>query len=148
MTDRISSRVRGWTVESLSFAGRFQLINSVTMRMVGFWCSTLILPQAVIKRVEQLCQNFLWQRKVGATRGARVSWEGVRRPRNEDGLGICDLKSWSKVGAIKNISLLLFCSGSLWVACARLHLVKGRCLWTLKMPGDCSKSWRKMSRLR
>ncbi|PKI33478.1 hypothetical protein CRG98_046127 [Punica granatum] len=39
-------------------------------------------------------------------------------------------------------------SGSLWVAWVHAPLVKGRNIWSLKIPRDCSWSWRKILQLR
>jgi len=39
-------------------------------------------------------------------------------------------------------------SGSLWVAWVQVYLLKGRSFWNVRLPQDCSWTWRKLLRIR
>lgn len=64
LINKMTVRITSWSSRILSFAGRLQLIDSVLCSITNFWCSMLLLPKKVIKRVEQICNAFcgmVWQ---------------------------------------------------------------------------------------
>lgn len=77
LIDQMSSRITSWTSRLSYFASRLQLTESVLYSVANFWCSMFILPTKVIKKVEKICNAFLWKGVVGSTPGAKVSWDGV-----------------------------------------------------------------------
>lgn len=116
LLQQIKTRLSSWSAKALSFAGRLQLLKTVITGITTFWCSTFILPQACVKRINSLCGVFLWQGDIEKHHTARVSWEVVIRPKCEGGLGIKNLDIWNKACCLKLIWLLFFQSGSLSVA--------------------------------
>lgn len=73
---KIISRTTSWTTNFLSFAGKFQLTDSVLNSMINYWSFVFLLPTKVIKSVERLCSSFLWN-------GAKVKWRNVCQPETE-----------------------------------------------------------------
>lgn len=138
LTDKIMSRIRGGTVQFLSFAGRLQLIYSVMFSMMTYWCALFILPRRVIEMVQRLSLRTMIVEFGGW--GAKVKWSHVCKPRREGGFGVRHREQWNKVGIFKNIWLLFLNSGSLWAAWVHKNLIRGRCFSTLKrVPGEyCS----------
>ncbi|CAA7026594.1 unnamed protein product [Microthlaspi erraticum] len=59
LVEKLSKQFTTWSVRTLSFAGRLQLISSVIMGSVNFWSSTFILPKGCIRQIESLCSRFL-----------------------------------------------------------------------------------------
>ena len=47
-------------LQSLSFGGRAQLIQSGLWSMQVYWCSIFILPHKILKEVEHMFKDFLW----------------------------------------------------------------------------------------
>lgn len=60
LTDKIKAKLNSWTVRCLSFAGRLQLISSVIYSLVNFWFTAFCLPKGCLKKIESLCNRFLW----------------------------------------------------------------------------------------
>ena len=58
LVDRITARITHWSAKFLSYAGRFQLIQTVLYSVYNYWCRHFLLPQSVLKRVNKLCSQF------------------------------------------------------------------------------------------
>lgn len=132
LLQQIKTRLSSWSAKALSFAGRLLLIMTVITGITTFWCSTFILPQACVKRINSLCGVFLWKGDIEQHHSARVSWEVVTKPKREGGLGIKNLAIWNKACCLKLIWLLFFQSGSVWVAWFVEEVLNGSLsnLWT------------------
>lgn len=132
LLQQIKSKFSSWSSKALSFAGRLLLIKTVISGITTFWCSTFILPKAVVKRINSLCGIFLWKGNIDGHHTARVSWAVVTKPKEEGGLGVNDLLLWNKACGLKLIWLLFFQSGSIWVAWFKEEVLNGDLsnLWT------------------
>lgn len=103
LVSKITTRISTWTVRTLSYAGRLQLIKSVLASLHVFWCSIFILPMAVINEVKKLCKYFLWHGSGETRRGGLVSWEVVCQQKSEGGLGVKPMHLWNQALQIKHI---------------------------------------------
>lgn len=54
------------------------------------------------------------------------------------------LEDWNRAANVRHIWTLFTKSGSLWVAWVNLNLIKGRCVWLLKVPQKSAWSWKKI----
>ncbi len=61
LISKITAKISGWRVATLSYAGRLQLVSSVLSTMSQYWMNVLLLPKTVITAVEKLCSDFLWK---------------------------------------------------------------------------------------
>ncbi|CAL1370123.1 unnamed protein product [Linum trigynum] len=116
LVDKITARIRTWQAKKLSYAGRLQLVSSVITSIMQYWMALFLLPQKLLKEIENICNQFLWG--VGnrsLRKKALVAWKYVAWPRNEGGLGIRDFKKWNQACVIRHVWNLLAESGSLWV---------------------------------
>ena len=113
-----------------------------------FWSSNFILPKKVIKTLEQNFNHFLWQGQVTGKGKTKVAWEKVCLPKREGGLGLQRVASWNRAAIMKHIWSLFTKVGSLWVAWIHANLLKGKCFWTIKIPQECTWSWRAILKLR
>lgn len=59
--ENISKRVLHWSCKLLPYASRVILIKSVLASMKGYWFQLFLLQKKIIKRIENICRNFLWQ---------------------------------------------------------------------------------------
>ncbi len=64
LIDKITTRIRSWTAEHLTFSGRLQLIESVLNSIQMYLSSIFILPKKVVKAIEQKFSRFLWKVKM------------------------------------------------------------------------------------
>lgn len=76
--DRIPELIKTWTSQSLSYAGRLELLKSVVQGVSCYWLSIFPIPAMVIDRIEGICHTFLW-----GSKAARVSWRQVCLPKEE-----------------------------------------------------------------
>lgn len=149
LVDRITSRIKSWTCRFLSYAGRVQLVKSFLFATQVYWSSLFILPKGVMKNIEQVLRSFLWKGVDASKGGCKVAWGILCLPRQEGGLGIKSIGAWNQAAMTKHIWHL--CSDfdqSIWTNWVRSYLVRDRNFWSLRPPGDCSWTWRKIMNLR
>lgn len=148
LIEKVTSRINSWASRFLSYAGRLQLIKSVLASIQTYWCRMFILPKRVIQIIEQKFANFLWSGVAMKSTKAKVNWDAVALPKEEGGLGLKKSFEWNRALIAKHIWSIFCRSGSIWIAWIKNYLLKGRSFWTLKLPSDCSWSWRKILKLR
>lgn len=61
LIQQVKRKFSSWSVRSLSFAGRLQLIKTVIAGITNFWCSSFVLPSACVKRINSLC-GVVWNK--------------------------------------------------------------------------------------
>lgn len=60
LIDKISSGTRTDYAQWLSYAKRLKILNSVLLSIYHFWIIVFILPQYVLKEVDNMYKQFLW----------------------------------------------------------------------------------------
>ncbi|XP_074265731.1 uncharacterized protein LOC141588176 [Silene latifolia] len=60
LIEKITERIHGYAAKKLSYAGRLTLVNSVLTTLYTYWASIFILPKGVLRRIDALCRNYLW----------------------------------------------------------------------------------------
>ncbi|CAN0908897.1 Putative ribonuclease H protein At1g65750 [Linum grandiflorum] len=106
--------------------------------------SIFVLPQSIIKKVEAICSQFVWNTEEKGEKRARVSWQNLACPVQEGGVGIRDLRWWNVACTSRHLWSLLLCSGSLWVAWNMLYRLRGRNIWEHSPPQSASWVWKKL----
>ena len=70
-------------------------------------------------------------------------------PKTEGGLGLNKLEDWNKASLAKHLwKICLHNPTSNWAICARANLLRGRSIWEIQVPTNCSWIWRKLLKLR
>nr|XP_043637979.1 uncharacterized protein LOC122608979 [Erigeron canadensis] len=95
LIERVRNRVSDWKNKFLSFAGRLQLVQSVLSSMHVYWATMSMLPDGVIKEIEQVLRNFLWSQGSLQKGKSKVAWDVVCLSKNEGGLGIRSLHDFN-----------------------------------------------------
>ncbi|KAA0065355.1 F17F8.5 [Cucumis melo var. makuwa] len=113
LIQRMTSRIRSWTAQVLSFVGRLQLVRSVLRSLQVYWPSVFVLPAYVHNEVDKILRSYLWRGKEEGRGGIKVAWVEVCLPFEEGGLAIRDGPSWNIASTLKILWLLLTSSGSL-----------------------------------
>lgn len=80
LLDKISSVINVWTGQSLSYAGRLEILKTVVKAIGCFWLSIFSIPQGVIEHIYHICKVFLWGK-----RASKVAWDEVFKPKKEGG---------------------------------------------------------------
>ena len=97
--DRLQAKLSSWKGKLLSLGVRLVLINSVLSNMVLYMISFFQLPKGVLNKLDYFRSRFFWQGGSEKKKYRLARWDVVCRPKEQGGLGICDLK-------IKNSALL------------------------------------------
>ncbi|CAA7048764.1 unnamed protein product [Microthlaspi erraticum] len=148
LLDKLPGRFKSWAVRSLSFAGRLQLISSVVSGTVNFWITTFMLPKGCIKKIESMCNRFLWSGAIEGPCLTKVSWSSVCLPKKEGGLGLRCFSVWNTALCLRFIWLMFSTSDSLWVAWHKFHYLQRKSFWALEENQRDSWTWKSLLRLR
>ncbi|XP_039003592.1 uncharacterized protein LOC120130429 [Hibiscus syriacus] len=148
LVEKIKAKLGLWSNRWLSYTGRLQLVKAVLFSIANFWWRQLILPAAVVKRVDQLCVRFFWNGGDVPAKGDRVSWEVICTFKSEGGLGLKNLKSWNKACIILLVKEIFAAEGSLWVAWVRTCVLKGADFLSMECKASFSWSLRKILKAR
>ncbi|KAB1205646.1 hypothetical protein CJ030_MR7G017818 [Morella rubra] len=149
LVDRITVRLQSWLSKHLSYAGRIQLIRSVLFSIQSFWSAIVFLPEGVINQVSAILRSFLWKGSELGKGGVKVAWKDVCLPKEEGGLGLCDVANWNRASMLKHIwNLFRDTNQSIWTNWVRAYLLRGRSFWEVKPPRMCSWNWQKLLSLK
>ena len=88
LIEKIQSKLAGWKSRTLSLAGRWTLINSVTSTIPTHVMQCCLLPNPTCKKLDKLNRDFLWGDTSTKKRLHLLNWKTVTRPKSEGGLGI------------------------------------------------------------
>ncbi|XP_074298814.1 uncharacterized protein LOC141629760 [Silene latifolia] len=99
LVERMINRIRSIGAKKLSYAGRLVLIKSILNTLYSYWAGMFIIPKGVIRRIEGICRNYLWDGSSDYHRVPLVAWDKVTLPKDEGGLAIkkaelCNMQLW------------------------------------------------------
>lgn len=127
LVDRIAAYIQAWSSNTLSYAGRLELIRSVIQGVECFWLHAFPLPPSVLERIIRLCRVFLW-----GSKRTPVGWDDVCRPKEEGGLGIRHLATWNMAILSKIIWNIHAKRDTLWIRWIHEVYLKNRSVWEWK----------------
>lgn len=89
VVDKLANKLSGGKSKALSMAGRITLIKSVAQAIPMYVMQTFQLPKAMLRKMDRLHRNFLWNFKDDDRRHLHLkSWNSVCTPKVHGGLGI------------------------------------------------------------
>ncbi len=114
--EKVDNRLAGWRAASLSRGGRLVLLSSVLSTIPSYFCSVLHFPVWVCKSIDRIRRGFLWNGKILCSGfHCLVRWNNVCRPKQTDGLGICDPRSFNSAFLMKGLWNFYHASSLPWV---------------------------------
>lgn len=111
--ERVTAGAKSWTVRSLSYAGRLQLIKTVLLSLHAFWCQISILPKKAIKEIQSICRVYLWTGNTNPSRKTLVAWHTLCLPRTAGGWNVKEMSLW-KAAVTKLLWALAYKKDKLW----------------------------------
>lgn len=109
MLQNIKSKISSWTTKYLSFASMQLLINTILYGIINFWCSAFVLQKKkCMKLINSMCNCYLWKGSLESRHNARISWDTITSPKEEEGLGNRDMFPLNRTCTLKLLWLLLF----------------------------------------
>nr|KAJ0212804.1 hypothetical protein LSAT_V11C400156830 [Lactuca sativa] len=148
LVERVKLKVNNWKNKTLSYAGRFQLISSVLASLPVYWASVVLIPKSIIKDIEKIMRNFLWNSGESRKGIAKVAWNEICRPKIYGGLGLKNLSDWNIALLSSRIWKILSGHNSLRVRWINSHLLEGRSFWDVDYKDKMSWSWRNLLKIR
>jgi len=118
LIDATRAKVEGWKLKLLSFAGRVELIRSMLHNLLAYWIFSIKLPASLIKELEGIHANFLWNEKMHYW-----SWDGICSPKDDGRAGLRKVHDLVTAAGIRLV-WRLHNSNSAWAIWMRGHYLK------------------------
>ena len=108
LVDRCKEWIEGWMANSLSFAGRVELIKTVLLGTMQFWIQSFKLPISIIKTLKCMLGKFLWRGEMHAW-----AWQKLCLSKSEGGL---EIRRTQDMNIAEGIKLVWRCinSNAIW----------------------------------
>lgn len=134
--------MNGWASQSVSFAGRLELLKTVLFGNIAYWYQTFEFHVSISNEIERIFVNFLWNNRMQT-----ISWVDVCKPKKEGGFVIRRINDLCKAAGLKMIWRLLN-SNSLWSSWMNIKYLKGRSFWESSSQPLDSGTWKVMAGLK
>ncbi|GJW43062.1 RNA-directed DNA polymerase, eukaryota, reverse transcriptase zinc-binding domain protein [Tanacetum coccineum] len=144
LIDKVENRVFNWKNKSLTYAGRLMLVASVLKSIHIYWASVILLPDGVIKDINRILKDFLWNQNDGTKGSPKVAWKHVCRFKQKGGLGLKNLRVWNKAMIVKHLWHIVTDKESLWVKWVNTEKLKGKGIWEIEEDKNDSWGWRNL----
>ncbi|XP_074288914.1 uncharacterized protein LOC141614058 [Silene latifolia] len=125
----VQKAITHWSAHLLSYAGKVQLLNSVVLGLNTFWCSSVLLPRHITKKISKLCKDFFWGIPCGERRHVFKSWKDISSPISAGGFNIKDLEIWNVSLLSRWVYLLAQTHSGLWAHWLQHYVLKNSDIW-------------------
>lgn len=141
LIDKMIARIQTWSNRNLSYQGRLVLVNSVLLSINVYWAQIFIIPNHVMKEIENICRAYLW---FGSryNHAGKVAWDQVCVPKVAGGLGLRNNQMWNKAAIGRYIWAISVKKESLWLKWVHEIYIKNANWWEYKPPVDASWYWK------
>ncbi|XP_074283636.1 uncharacterized protein LOC141608172 [Silene latifolia] len=148
LVDKICARIHGYGARKFSYAGRLVIVKSVLNSLHSYWASMFVIPKGIIKNIEAVCRNFLWDNSADYRRTPLVGWDTICRPKDEGGLGLKDQESWNKAMVGRLVDWVSTQRDSIWVHWVQNNYLKGQEWMEYKPSSNSSWVWRRICKVK
>ncbi|GJW41622.1 RNA-directed DNA polymerase, eukaryota [Tanacetum coccineum] len=114
VTEKVSSRLSKWKIQTLSSGGRLTLIKSVLNALPLYYMSLFKAPTAVLKVLESLRSNFFNGSVKEDRKMTLVRWDKIMASKSKGGLGVSSLYASNRALLFKWIWRLHSNCTSIW----------------------------------
>lgn len=103
LVKRIANKLLG-LLAFMTQAGRLLLVKSILASLLIFFMCCLDLPETIKKQINKYLRHCLWRSPdLADHRPAMVAWSIFCRPKEQGGLGICNISVQNKALLLKNL---------------------------------------------
>ncbi|XP_073061705.1 uncharacterized protein [Primulina eburnea] len=110
LVNNVNLKVSSWPRNSLSYAGKIELIRSIIQGIDCFWLSILPIPNCVLHSIQSICRKFVWPMN-----HPPIAWSMFCKPHVDGGLGLKYLKAWNHALLAKTLWNIHSKKDSLWI---------------------------------
>ena len=96
VVERVENKLSSWKCKYLSMGAHITLIKSVLSSIPIYSLSCFKCPMSVVRRIEKIQRDFLWNDSVDRRKFHLVKWETVCNPLAQGGLGIRSIEKVNK----------------------------------------------------
>lgn len=148
LIEKFSMKLQSWKSKILSPAGRLVLIQSVLQSLPIYYMSTVLIPQKVIKALNDLMRRFMWGAMDKDRYLAYVAWDRICMPFEKGGLGIRSLKEVNEALVLKSLWRLAQRMNIQWIQVVTDKYLPRSLLWHSRRTYNCSVFWKGLMKLR
>ncbi|XP_074292168.1 uncharacterized protein LOC141619030 [Silene latifolia] len=148
IAEKMVNRIRSLGAKKLSYAGRLTLINSVLNTLYSYWANIFILPKSIIRRIEAICRNYLWDGNTEYHKVPLVGWDTVTLPKNEGGLGIKKAELWNIAVVAKLVDWIYSKADRLWIRWINQIYIKQSEWHSYSPPADAAWTWKSICKIK
>ena len=94
--DRVRKKLKGWKERLLSRVGKEILIKAVVQAIPMYAMQCFEIPTTLCEEMERMCKDFWWGQVGEKRRMALISWESMRKPKKEGGLGFRNFRCFNR----------------------------------------------------
>lgn len=117
--EKCEKKLANWKNQYLSMGGRWTLINSVLDAMPTYMMSLFPAPVYVVKRIDAMRRNFLWEGNSEKKKFHLVKWNDLTTSKRTGVLGIKNLKVQNQCLLMKWLWKLAVEDQTLWIEVIR-----------------------------
>lgn len=132
LVEKIACFFNSWSVHTLTYAGRLELLKAVIQGVESFWIQHFPIPSGIINKINAMCRKFLW-----AGSKPKVAWNRLCTPKDEGGLGLRDCYTWNLATMYKILWDIHSNKNSLWIKWIHVYYLRGKDVWSW----NCSKAY-------
>ncbi|XP_074305829.1 uncharacterized protein LOC141641051 [Silene latifolia] len=148
LVEKIVDRIRMLGARKISYAGRLILVKSVLTSLFSYWANIFLIPKGVLKQIDNICRNYLWDGTNNYMRVPLVGWDHICTPKSEGGLSIKNSYHWDMASIGKLVWWIYSKSDSLWVKWVHQIYIKGSS-WPDHIPkSHMSGNWKAICKTR
>jgi hypothetical protein len=129
LIQKIANILFGWKASLLSIMGRLILVQTILSDMPIYFMTVFILPKDIIKQIDKIRRDFLWQGNKPTLQtnnfSALTRWQDITTSMDQGGLGVTDLHVMNKALMIK------------WLGCWAHSSNR----WCLQIESQDTKPW-------
>ncbi|XP_058765820.1 uncharacterized protein LOC131639335 [Vicia villosa] len=138
LVKKIVGRITHWRARILSYAGKIQLLKSITFAVTNYWMQCFPLPKHVIHKIDAICRSFMWTGGKEISRKSPISWDKVCRPKCNGGMNLISLQIWNQATLSKLLWSISCKADSLWVRWVHAYYLKKDKIMDVKIRISCS----------
>ncbi|KAL9680598.1 hypothetical protein QQ045_018479 [Rhodiola kirilowii] len=129
IVQRLIGRLNYWSNRFLSRAGRCLLISSVLQAIVFYWARICFLPKKVLKAINSICANFLWNGHASGRSCHLLDWNTVCSEKKKGGLEIKNLDIMNDAMVMNQLWDLDKNNLNVWSEWIKAYWAKGAHWW-------------------
>ncbi|KAL4283814.1 hypothetical protein GQ457_16G010140 [Hibiscus cannabinus] len=95
LSDNVSSRVRSWNKNLLSFGGREVFLKAVAQALPTYVMSCYMIPDCIIDRIVRVMRNYWWSERTSGRGWPMIAWKKLCAPKRAGGLAFRDLHQFN-----------------------------------------------------